>query len=386
MAPDILRDVRVNLCRPSRPRNTLHSPIKLALAGSADLPLRVFRIRSEEELQLSGIYQETILDFSLFLPRVRHLTEILASDDPNSTHEALNYSNRLQEEMREWREVKLPGVRLQLPQVHEIELDSPASCHRAARALLMHSAVICIEGYITRHWLTRGREGPPLQRYLHDESLHNAQRSFDSIPVVRAMLATRHAPFVSSFIVFGLFNAATCFAIPLLRAVHVMTGRAEEQIRIMPTWPEGEPIPSLIPKPHSPPANSPPTFYPDADIKRYASNILVVLDMLSILNALPCGKLAQDRLERLVQQFDLRQTPVVGHDIYSRATMADNTATPWDSAAAGGNLGEFAGERALGVQDPVDSFPGMWDELLQLDPGIWQDLLKGVGEGNVGGL
>lgn len=383
MSPDLPRNLRINLCRPSPPIGTLQAPIKLALPGQVDLPLRLFRLRSEEEFHLNTVFRDTMLDFSDVLLRVRQLLELSASNAP--AEETLMQAGRLQQELQDWRQVRVPNAGLRLLGVSDVDFDSPAACHRIARGLTLHHAIGCAEGIVTRHWLTVGRQGSPLQQHLHDECLHNAQRSFDSIPLVRAMLATRHAPFVATFIICGLFNAATCFAIPLLRAVHSMpVSNTEETIKSLPEWPEAL-LTGYAPKASPASANSPPTDYPEEDIKRYANNILVVLDMLSVLNALPCGRLAQDRLERLVQQYDLRSAPRRHEEMNGAVGWQPDPFQPWTAPGInsvntvaqslnGGNTGDGW---PMALPEALDPFPGMWDELLQLDPCIWEDLLKG---------
>lgn len=321
----------MNICRPTLSSHDLLAPIHLDLPGS-DLPLRLFRVKSQEEYRICASYRELMTDFSDVMPKVHRLMTTLPSAERYGSDEwakAVEETYKVQQEMREWREKKLPLAGLV---VGPVDPESPLSCHRQARSVLFHHAVGCVEGIITRHWLTMGKFGSALQQHLHDECLMNAQRAFNTIPTVRALLETRHAPFVSTFIVCGLFNAATCFAIPLLRAVNAM-----DKV-VLPAWPE-EVIPSAEQK-----INTLAVFN-QADIKQYANNILIILDVLAAFNALPCGKLAQDRLEALIQQFGLRSVPQT------------HTETLWTG------------------MEMMDPFPGLWDELLQMDPGVWEGLL-----------
>lgn len=394
---DSFQGIRINICRPNPPSETLVGPVKLNLPGIASLPHRIFRVRSDEELRIGAEYRELIQDFSNVLSQVRPLIQNLPScagmpfvmPMPSGSYDeagSLALSARLQDDLRQWREVRIVGAGLQLMSLDQLDATSPISCHRAARSLVLHHAVLCVESIITRPWLTSKPSSDPIQQHLHDECLRGALRACDSIPLVRALLSTRQAPFVPIFIICGLFNAATSFAIPILRAVHTRTHRShEDSIRNLPAWPEH----LYLADSHDPTSRLPNvkgTIDADPNVKQYANNMLVILDMLAVLNALPAGRLAQDRLETLIQQFGLRDEQPI---------MRCRSPFPVQRSATGAadTLGLSAPlEPVVGIDDPngsgsilsempgvMDPFSGLWDELLQLDPGIWKDLLEGGG-------
>ena len=343
MVPDTLGSTRINLCRPSPITSNLTAPIKLDLAPAPDLPLRLFRVVSEVETATVASYRDIAADFANIIPTLRPLLEDLPSVQDYGSEKwtrAVDQSHRLLRDIEHWRTFKLPAAGL-----HMIPIDntsSPMISQQATRSLVMHNAVGCIEGFITRHWLTMGKTNSTPQLVLHDVCLRNAVRAVDTIPTIRTLLHTRHAPMVSTFIAACLFNAATCFAIPVLRAAN-----AAASVPDLPSWPE-----DVSPQ-HTGVANVA-IAVNDPEIKQYASYILQILDTLVALNAFPCGELAQNRLVGLIEQYGLRDA--------SSATIAP--------ALPSGAETLWAGE-----PDGTEMFSGLWDELLELDPAVWQSLL-----------
>lgn len=282
-----------------------------------------------------------------------------ANPRPEEHERLMSHCDTVHRAIAHWREVRLPAAGFPFIRAADIDLTSPNSCQHAAQSLLNHHAMGHIDAVILRHWLDIDVGQIPssaLHPYLHAECLANAERSMDTIPTLRALLTTRYAPFVTSFAAGNLFNAATCFAIPVLRAVHLWSSQSqEEDIRLLPAWPDDH---DIHPRSHSHPTTAdsvrstlPATIYIDSKIKRYANNMLVILDVLSILKASPLEELAEARLGMLIQKYGLRDSQAFPfHDHTPPSAQAVGATNGRSDTITGPSIGfEYAGSKLSGL-------------------------------------
>jgi len=212
-----------------------------------------------------------------------------------------------------WLEYKLPSEQFGEPTPGDIDPTNLVSCRYAAQALVLNLVVGHMAANLLRHWLVFDEVGPSSpfpQRRMYAACLDNAKRIMGFIPTIKALVPAKHGPMTVPFMALNLFNAATSYAIPVLRAVRYWTSRdTQADISSMPMWP--------IAYPRNPPAlqrtagRLPISIYTDSTVKECATNILVILDGLSELKANPLGQVAERRLAALITQYGLRDAASV---------------------------------------------------------------------------
>lgn len=353
----LLDDQRVNLCQTSAAHPFLKGPIELDLPGNTDLGFRVFRTVSKYERSKSAQYQLLMSDIDVIVTEIRTYQKRLARGF-NSDQDRQNLAAHCQSlyaSLFELRERKAPRLGFSDINLGDLDLNDPASARSAAMALVITNAIGFLTSTITRPWLI---EDPrtPLEQSLHDACLEAGNRAMSTMEVTKALVATRNAPFVPAFASGNLFNSATSFAVPVLRAVKLWTtDNRDDDIRDL----------RLIPNlhhhadqnPHEPPRNLPSTIYIDGAVRTYANNILLILDTLKALNISPLGAEAEKRLSMLIQKFGLRDSQE--WDIPFQPDMTWNGNVTWTTPPE--------------AEQPMD--PAVFNQLLLLDNSIWQGLM-----------
>ena len=301
------------------PPNLSH-PVKLLLpprshvAGDmVEQGFRILRIRSQEEIHHVARYRHMLSDLTDLLPRVAVFVKRI---DKVDTEVSLAECELLLREINQWWDVTLPAAGFAEVAPENIDATNIVSCRYAAQALILRLALGHISANLLRYWLEVGdinASSPSPHKRLYQACLDNAKRALDAVPTVRKLVESRHGPFIVPFIALNLFNAATSFAIPVLRSVRYWSSRdTSMDIASLPAWPDSSdprnrpPVPS-----HSALGRLPPGIYNDSMVKECATNILVILDALSTLNANPLGQTAERRLNELITQYGLRDVTTV---------------------------------------------------------------------------
>jgi hypothetical protein len=356
-SPSLLDDQRVNICRSSAAHPFLKGPIELDLPGNADLGFRVFRTVSQYERSKSAQYQLLMSDIDVIVAEIRMYQKRL-SHGFGSEQDRQNLAAHCQSlyaSLFELRERKAPRLGFSDINLGDLDLNDPASARSAAMTLVIHNAIGYLSSSITRPWLI---EDPrtPVEQTLHDACLEVGTRAMATMEVTKALVATRNAPFVPAFSSGNLFNSATLFAVPVLRAVKLWTNdNRDDEIRQL----------KLIPNLHDqaaqvtggPPRNLPSTIYIDGAVRTYANNILLILDTLKALNISPLGAEAEKRLSMLIQKFGLRDSQE--WDIPFQPDVTWNGNVTWTTPPE--------------AEQPMD--PAVMNQLLLLDNSIWQGLM-----------
>jgi len=288
----------------------LSSPVNLDLpyrAGEYDYCFRIIRVRSKDELSRISRYRHLMLDTLELIPRTVAFQRRIGFVDPEVL---LGECEIIYRDIQFWLEYKLPSEQFGTPAPSDIDPTSIVSCRYASQALLLNLAVTHIAANLLRHWLEFGDIGPSSpspQRRMYTACLENAKRTMDTIPTIRVLMDAKHGPMAVAFTAMNLFNAATSYAIPVLRAVRYWTSRdTQADISSLPIWPDRNP-PAL----QRDSGRLPLSIYTDSTVKECATNILVILDALSGLRANPLGHMAERRLGALIAQYGLRDAASV---------------------------------------------------------------------------
>lgn len=378
------------MCRPAEETIALKAPLDLPgwdSEGHHQLPLRFLRVKSQEECRRTSLYRQLFMDLKDIAPKVRaHHTRLQGNDV--SLDISLAQSQDLQQSMLDWREHRLPSHGFSLPRIESIDFTDPLACRNASQSLTLHNTIIFISTRLLRDWLASDpgdRPVLPAQSALQLACLDNATLAFETIPVVQALAASRFGPFVAAFSAATLFSAATTFAIPVLRAVGTPpVSNLEGEIGQLPEWPE-----HLHPRVYSyaegrptdaPGQQLPEHIFLDRKVKQYATNIVVILDALAILNASPLGKSAESRLYQLVEQYGLRGSQAV----QPPEPTTQSVVTDWRSGPYKGP-GDLPPHALPGNIPATEDGPGgfavwtesdpFWAQLLQLDGSVWDELI-----------
>lgn len=355
--PSLLDDRRINLCRATTQHPFLKAPIELDLPGDAELGFRVFRTVSQYERSKSAQYQLLMGDVDLIVREIRvyqhRVVNGFASDTDRSNLAA--HCQSLYASLFELRERKAPRLGFSDTNLDELDLNDPASARSAAMTLVIHNAIGFLSSTITRPWLI---EAPrtPAEQTLHDACLEVGTRVMNTMAVTKALVATRNAPFVPAFSSGNLFNSATSFAVPVLRAVKLWTNEnRDEDIKDLQVTPN---LHYRITSSSSETSRKlPSTIYIDGAIRTYANNILLILDTLKALNISPLGAEAENRLSLLIQKFGLRDSQE--WDVPFQQDMTWNGNVTWTTPPE--------------AEQPMD--PAVFNQLLLLDNSIWQGLM-----------
>lgn len=353
----LLDDQRINFCRATTQHPFLKGPVELDLPGTAELGFRVFRTVSQHERSKSAQYQNLMADLDVIVGEIRVYHKRIAPgfDSDSERHNLAAHCQSLYASLFEIRERKAPRLGFSDTDLGELDLNDPASARSAAMALVIHNAIGFLSSSITKPWLI---EDPrtPAEQSLHDACLEAGTRAMSHMAVTKALVATRNAPFVPAFSSGNLFNSATSFAVPVLRAVKLWTTEnRDDEIK------ELKAVPNLhthhIQDPNGPPRKLPSTIYIDGAIRTYANNILLILDTLKALNISPLGAEAEKRLSMLIQKFGLRDSQE--YDIPFQQDMTWNGDITWTTPP----------------EADQSMNPAVFNQLLLLDSSIWQGLM-----------
>lgn len=363
--PNILEDCRVNLCLPRGAHPYLSGPLDLALPGDAEVPFRIFRVVSKKDQQRTVEFVNLWTTIDKIVVDVRSYKERLdrgyltAADKTDLVTTCQAICNNLVE----MRDHDLPRTGLEIPDDGTCDISDPAMARKAAMTLILDNAIGFLLMNMTRHWLVNNSPTSPAEQVLQDLCLDTANRSIKWMEISKQLVTTRAAPFVSAFTSANLFNAATVFTVPVLRAVKLWTNTDRDaDVRSLPSLPDSTHHEPFGRRPESATRESlPATIYIDHSIRSYANSILLILDTLKALSVSPLGEETEKRLEMLIQNYGLRDSRN-----YDVAMPPPASPTGWSGSVPTWPL-PLEGE---GV-DPM-----LLNQLLLMDGNIWQGLLN----------
>ena len=255
-----------------------------------------------------------------------------------------------------------------------------------------------------------------LLRRLQMTNLDNAGLAIRNFSALKTLMAAQLAPCVSVHSIINLFNAANTFAVPILRAARDAQRHVDaEDVLPLPLWPDWTAI-STVSMASScnahigvEDAEVSTLNFSVEEIKGYATKVLQVLDLLSLLHAVPLGESAKARLKALATKYKLREVSngMVDPVVYGfHPTRSSDFVLPGDVNTFSAQERQHSGSEtttdhlhylaphspsstaALPTLDlgPLDSFGGLTSgpsadntflsELLALDPSIWETLLE----------
>lgn len=367
LGTSLLDDQRINFCRATTQHPFLKAPIELDLPGNTELGFRVFRTVSQYERAKSAQYQHLMGDLDVIVGEIRVYQKraVHGFDSTMERHNLAAHCQSLYASLFEIRERKAPRLGFSDTSLDELDLNDPASARSAAMSLVINNAIGFLASTITRPWLIQDPQ-TPAEQTLHDACLEVSTRAMNTMAVTKALVATRNAPFVPAFSSGNLFNSATSFAIPVLRAVKLWTNEnRDEDIKQLQVTPNLHLNMSDSSAQLDPPRKLPSTIYIDGAIRTYANNILLILDTLKALNISPLGAEAEKRLSLLIQKFGLRDSQE--WDVPFQPDMTWNGNVTWTTPPE--------------AEQPMD--PAVFNQLLLLDNSIWQGLMDSAVQPNL---
>jgi len=386
---DPLDGQRINVCRPSFIRPSPTQPVRLQFEPRSENEpaFRIHRLKSKHEETRTELFIQLSTDIADLAPQVRaHLLEVEAGRDVGVlASRCLDLYRRL----ADIRDGRLPSAGYGEIVIGKVDFTDPFACREVSQGLVLQHANGTLIALILRHWLTwpvesitatSGRED--LATTLRQACITNAEKSMRTIGAVRALIDCRYGPLVAPFATSNFFNAAMVFVIPVLRAVKIgVLGDREAEIRALPEWPEEifplgleiaqsanshQSLPPDDAHPHRGGSTTlPSTIYSDPMIRECANNALCILDGLTMLKASPLGETAERNLALLVQQYGLRDS-YNSPPLLSDLLDVDTSANP---------VSDWAWPTWTGPHESPPPEGDLFDQLMQMDPSIWQGLL-----------
>lgn len=387
--PDPFANTRINLCRPELVAIPITRPVVLDLpaphnlaAKQPDATFRVLRIRSRDELDRVYRLRHIMSDIADVIPRVQSYLRKVGKVDSDIL---LSECELLYRDLQAWWEVRLPQQGFAVPAVQDLDPTDIVSCRYASQSLVLSLAIGHISANLLRHWLEVSditASSPSPHRRLYAACLDNAKRCMETIPLIKALVKSRQGPIIVSFMAGNLFNAATSYAIPVLRAVRHWTARdTQPDIASLPHWPGDDPRNPPQRTTNTAPGHLPMSIYSDSTVKECATNILVILDGLSELKANPLGQQAEKRLGALIAQYGLRDAQSAGEQYAFDPSFNFVGHTPKsveEIPFPGQNQNAHTGlnDQMFGVSTQTADDFSFLNSLLQMDGSIWEGLME----------
>ena len=383
--PDPFARTRLNLCRPDMTPIPIDRPVVLDLPAphnlaskQPDASFRVLRIRSQAELDRVYRLRHIMGDIADIIPRVQAYLRRIGTVDSDIL---LSECELLYRELQAWWEVRLPQQGFAVPAVEDLDPTDIVSCRNASQSLVLALATGHIAANLLRHWLEVSditASSPSPHKRLYAACLDNAKRCMETIPLIKALVKSKQGPIIVSFMAGNLFNAATSYAIPVLRAVRHWTARdTQPDIASLPHWPGDDPRNP----PQRPTASSghlPMGIYSDSTVKECATNILVILDGLSELKANPLGQQAEKRLGALIAQYGLRDAQSAGEQYaYDPSfNFVGHTPKSVEEIPFPGHMPTATTDPTFGMSAQTADDFAFLNSLLQMDGSIWEGLME----------
>ncbi|KAK4684323.1 hypothetical protein P7C73_g5862, partial [Tremellales sp. Uapishka_1] len=352
-----------NICRSSHPSDPLVTPVNLSEKdnAAAETTFRILRLRGPAEDQRSTAYRIISFEITGFFTRV--------SPSNNGGHDLSFFAEKARatlEELMSWKQQRIIGSGFNLTPVEGFDLEDLLACQKLAQVVYLHHAYYSVVGILLRPWLAERKINPTAtELYLQQACLDNAEATKDTIPHIRVLIASRRAPIILPWLASNLFYAAITFASPVIRAVtHTSAFEKDEAVRRLLSIPDTFAKDPWIDQ-VAPPLGVfdvqpvPIEVFGNVDIWRCATNMLTILDGMSVLKSSPFSSQAQSRLEELIQQTGLRET---------EAILGGYTTAPPPSIPAV-QIPECS---VSWGEPPTDA--ALFEQLLQMGPAIWEQL------------
>ena len=333
---------------------------------------------------------------------------------------ALKRGNEILNNLEYLRRVKLPSCGYDVPSEQNIDHKDPISCRQAAQGLKLHEHITNKTWCILRKWMSMtspmSTEAVSLMRRMQVAHLDNARLVMQHFPALQALISAQLSPYASTNTIINLYNAATTFALPVLRysrekrQKHVDT----EDVTPMPIWPERRSSKAITPNATwTPPVLSTEgstLSFSNYEVGQYATNVLHVLKMLSTLDANRLGEAARAELRILISKCDISgvSTGVRDVNILPPAHQESGSCDPisiseaptsfgptpqnlwsYDNSSIMNPYGNHDAPVQEGIFQPwmasqlsnedqpsrVSTDDNLLDQLFQLDPKVWETLM-----------
>ena len=357
-----------NTCRPTHRSEPLVKPISLHRQEDAfsDTTFRILRLRGSAESRLSTSYRALSFDITGFFDRIAPST--VNGQDVSFFAEK---ARATLDDLMRWREQRVIPSGFGLISLDSFDPDDLLACQNLDQSVYLHHAYYCVVGILLRPWLSERKLNPSAtESYLQQACLDNAEAVKNTIPHIKALVASRRAPIILPWLASNLFYAAITFASPVIRAVTNTTAfEKDEAVRRLLSIPDSfykdpwtDQVTSTLGAVDAQPV--PIEVFNNVDIWRCATSMLTILDGMSVLNSSPFSSQAKTRLEELIQQTGLRET---------EAILSRNT-----DAVAPPVISQGLPECTVSWGEPV-SDATLFEQLLQMDPAIWEQLAAFTG-------
>ncbi|PWN49346.1 hypothetical protein IE53DRAFT_150512 [Violaceomyces palustris] len=268
---------------------------------------------------------------SYFIPEVAKSIEetrdLIASGHAPRRQEAMSICNKTWTKLKDFETLLEERFDLRERTVEELEAGDKVLHRKAAQALLLHCGIRHMESVILRPWLAESVDDrSQLRQEFREGCLRLARKTVATIPPIKVVLSKGLVPFFGSWVAVNLFNAATTLAIPIVKVCYngdgARTAQALGEIRGVPAQSLGHDVSKGPGSPST--LSSLPDLkkvynhgygdtlrsstdsnhdqpIPQADFERSTAEILMVLDMLSVLEKNPLAKIAKSLLSNLVE-------------------------------------------------------------------------------------
>lgn len=402
---------------------------KLSFTPERKRIVRVHRIKHPEEQVERAEISDLILQLSSFGPDVgnyisaakkwqsRYAPERRSSHASKETTQATDLESphlqglmydglALCRRIKAWKE----GIRPICPPLTSLEDPTDFyQCRKANQMSCMHVGLAQMMNGVLRFWITEYGQGmdddlrssSPLWQ-LRKEAFQAAEAVAEMTEATRALIASNRIMYFGGWAAFTFFNAAMTLTVPLVGSVNVrrearaatsgakrssLQDRYFHEARLIEpndfsdnadTTLAGVPFPNTVRDASSPLSGSEGLgvpLYDQEQVKRWASDVLRILELLSFLRASPLGKEARQRLSTLVETYNIKEyshSSQVADVTYLPDHLALSDSSRMDTLSSNATASQ-ASPATMEWQDPQGFV--MLDALLQKDNEWWDQFL-----------